>query len=154
MWRFFLPLHFTLYTFYSSLITHSLYLILRILLLVPYIYTPCQRPRMNQRRTKDEPKNAKSQNVRFIKIAVSFSSYTLPNSTDRRAREDREDSDSSPRLPKVTFVKIANLKKLSPILKRLTLFLKKLTHFLKMFPFFVYPDDARLRHYGVLDEPY
>ena len=48
----FLPLHptlyalrFTLYTFYSSLITHSLYLILRILLLVPYIYTPCQRPR-------------------------------------------------------------------------------------------------------------
>ena len=33
-------------------------------------------------------------------------------------------------------------------------FLKRLTNFLKMFLFFVYPDDARLRHYGVLDEPY
>ena len=71
----FLLLHFTpyalritLYTFYSSLITHSLYLKLRFPSFVPSIYTPCQRPRMNQRRnnrsspmgeirTKDEPRN-------------------------------------------------------------------------------------------------
>ena len=83
---------------------------------------------MNQRRTKEQPKNSKLQKVLFVKIAVSFTSLIpcLITPTD-----DRENSDSTPRDPKVTFVKIENLKKLSPILKRLTLFLKKLTHFLK-----------------------
>ena len=95
-------LHPTLYTFYSSLITHSLYLKLRFPSLLPYIYTSDKRPRMNQRRnnrsspmgeirTKDEPKNAKSQNMRFIKIDVSFSSLIpcliLP--TDDREKTER-----------------------------------------------------------------
>ena len=51
--------------------------------LVPYRYTPCQRPRTNQRwnnrssplgeiRTKDEHKNSQTQKSTFIKIAISF----------------------------------------------------------------------------------
>ena len=83
-------LRFSLYTFYSSLITHSLYLKLRFPSLVPYIYTSDKRPRKNQRRTKDEPKSAKSQNVRFIKIDVSFSSlipYLIPPTDDRETTE-------------------------------------------------------------------
>ena len=102
----FTPLHSTPYAFYSSLITHSLYLKLRFPSLVPYIYTPCQRPRKNQRRnnrsspmgeirTKDEPKNAKSQNMRFINIVVSFPSLIsclilpreLREMTERRAAQ-------------------------------------------------------------------
>ena len=48
-----------------------------------------EEPRTNQGRTKDEPKNPKTQKVLFVKIAIS---YTLPNSTERRPREDREKS--------------------------------------------------------------
>ena len=44
---------------------------------------------MNQRRTKEPPKNSQTEKVRFINIAVSF---TLPYSTDRRPREEREKS--------------------------------------------------------------
>ena len=46
---------------------------------------------MNQRRTKERPKNAKSQNVRFIKIAVSFTSLipTLVPPTDDRETTER-----------------------------------------------------------------
>ena len=52
---------------------------------------------MNQRRTKEQPKNAKSQNVRFIKIAVSFPSLVpclippreLRETTERRAKRYR-----------------------------------------------------------------
>ena len=44
-----------------------LVLLLRFYALVPYIYAPCKRPRKNQRRTKERPKNSESGNVRFIK---------------------------------------------------------------------------------------
>ena len=47
---------------------------------------------MNQGRTKDEPKNAKSQNVRFINIDVFFSSlipYLIPPTDDRENTERR-----------------------------------------------------------------
>jgi hypothetical protein len=52
---------------------------------------------MNQGRTKDEPKNAEIENVRFIKIAVSFTSLIpcliLPTDdrekTERRAKRYR-----------------------------------------------------------------
>ena len=46
---------------------------------------------MNQRRTKDEPKNAEIENVRFIKIAVSFTSLipTLIPPTDNRETTER-----------------------------------------------------------------
>ena len=42
-------------------------------------------------RTKDEPRNAKLQNVRFIKIAVSFTSLipTLIPPTDDRENTER-----------------------------------------------------------------
>ena len=45
---------------------------------------------MGEIRTKDEPKNAKLQNVRFIKIDVSFSSlipYLIPPTDDRENSE-------------------------------------------------------------------
>ena len=45
---------------------------------------------MNQRRTKELRKNSKTQKVHIIKIAVS---YTLPDSTERRPRDDREKSE-------------------------------------------------------------
>ena len=78
---------------------------------------------MNQGRTKDEPKNSYLRNVRFIKIAVSFTSlipYLIPPTDDRETTERRakryralaaKNSDSTPRLQKVTFLKIGILKK-------------------------------------------
>ena len=45
---------------------------------------------MGEIRTKDEPKNAKLQNMRFIKIDVSFSSlipYLIPPTDDRENSE-------------------------------------------------------------------
>ena len=45
---------------------------------------------MNQGRTKERPKNSQTEKVRFINIAVS---YTLPQNTERRPRDDREKSD-------------------------------------------------------------
>ena len=46
---------------------------------------------MNQRRTKDEPKNSETQKSTFVKIAVSFTSLIpspiLP--TDNREKTDR-----------------------------------------------------------------
>ena len=98
-------LRFTLYTFYSSLITHSLYLKLRFPSLVPCLSPSHKRPTMNQRRTKERPKNPKIQKVLFIKICRSFFlSYTSPYSTERRPREHRERSASTPCPQKVTFV--------------------------------------------------
>ena len=47
----------------------------------------------DQGRTKDEPKNAKSQNMRFIKIAVSFTSLILCLIPPR---EDRETTERTP----------------------------------------------------------
>ena len=47
---------------------------------------------MNQRRTKDEPKNSKIENVLFIKIAVLFPSLIpclIPPSDDRENSERR-----------------------------------------------------------------
>ena len=70
-------LHSTPYAFYSSLITHSLYLKLRFPSLVPYIYTSDKRPTMNQRRTKERPKNSKLEKVLFIKIGISFA-FLIP----------------------------------------------------------------------------
>ena len=62
-----------------------------------------------------------------------YFSYILPQNTDRTPRELRRNSDSTPCLPKSTFLKIDNLKKLFPFLKRLTRILKLLTIFLKTF---------------------
>ena len=45
---------------------------------------------MNQGRTKDDPKNAKSQNMRFIKIAVSFTSLIPCLILPRELRETTE----------------------------------------------------------------
>ena len=128
----FSPLHPTLYTFYSFLITHSLYLILRFPSLVPSQSLSGKRPRMNQGRTKERPKNSKLEKVLFIKIGISFAflipTLILPRelrlTTERTPIDDRENSDSTPHLQKVLFVKIGSL-------KRFPLFLKKLTKVLK-----------------------
>ena len=74
------------------------YQFLRFLSLVPYIYAPCQRPRRNQGRTKERPKNSKTQKSTFVKSAVSFSSLIpylvlpreLRETTERTPREERE----------------------------------------------------------------
>ena len=72
--------------------------------LVPYIYTSCQRPTKNQRRnnrssplgeirTKEGPKNSKTEKVLFIKIIILFPSlipcFILP-------RELRPTTESTP----------------------------------------------------------
>ena len=46
---------------------------------------------MNQGRTNDEPKNSQTENVRFIKIAVLFTSLipSLTPPTDNRENSDR-----------------------------------------------------------------
>ena len=58
---------------------------------------------MNQGRTKERPKNSQTEKVRFINIAVSFTSLIpfpiLPT-------DDRETTDSTPSLQKSTFLKI------------------------------------------------
>ena len=84
-------------------------------------------PRMNQGRTKDEPKNSKIEKSTFIKIAVS---YTLPASTERWPRDDREKSEKT--FARFfaqfhwLFLNIAFLKRLTKILKKFTPFLKQL----------------------------
>ena len=52
-----------------------------------------EKPRRNQGRTKDEPKNSKLQKSTFIKIAISFTSLIpcLSSPTD-----DRENSERTP----------------------------------------------------------
>ena len=42
--------------------------LLRFLSLVPYLSPSGKRPRRNQRRTKERPKNSESIEVRFVKI--------------------------------------------------------------------------------------
>ena len=104
---------------------------LRFLSLVPYIYPPCQRPRTNQRWTKDEPKNSKTQKSTFVKFAVSFISLVpclIP------PRELRENSEGTPtRLPAFKKCYLLRLRpnKVVLIPKKLYPFLKKSTHFLK-----------------------
>ena len=63
---------------------------LRFLFLVPCLPLPCQRPSMNQGRTKDEPKNSQLQKVLFIKNPISFTSLigcSIPPSDDRETTE-------------------------------------------------------------------
>ena len=66
---------------------------LRYPLVVPSLYLPYQRPRMNQGRSKEQPKNSQTQKVLFIKISVSFLSLIpcLIPPTD-----DRENSERTP----------------------------------------------------------
>ena len=84
---------------------------------------------MGEIRTKDEPKNAEIENVRFIKIAVSFTSLIpcviLPT-------DDREKSASTPNHPKVLFLKITFLKRLSIFPKKVFFLPKKVDSFPNM----------------------
>ena len=68
-------------------------LLINISSLVPYICAPCQRPRRNQRRTKEGPKNSETQKSTFVKIAVSFSSL-IPSL--KIPTNDRENSERTP----------------------------------------------------------
>ena len=95
---------------------------------------------MNQRRTKERPKNAEIENVRFVKIALSFFSLIPCLKTPS---DDRENSERTPtQLPaykKCFFLRwvpiklFLFLKRLTRILKLLTIFLKTFTPFLKRF---------------------
>ena len=87
LWQF---LHSTLYTINSTLITHSLYLKLRLPSLVPFLSLSGKIPRTDQGRTKERPKNPKIQKVRFIKIAISFPVLIpclIPPTNDREKTE-------------------------------------------------------------------
>ena len=67
-------------------------LLLRFCSLVPCISTPCKRPRTNQGRTKDEPKNPKIEKSTFVKIAILFPSLIpclIPPTDDRENTERR-----------------------------------------------------------------
>ena len=78
---------------FSDIYKKYIYIILQkcffllFLSLIPCISAPCKRPKKNQRRnnrssplgeirTKERPKNAEIENVRFVKIALSFFSLT------------------------------------------------------------------------------
>ncbi len=91
---------------------------------------------MNQRRTKDEPKNAEIENVRFIKIAVSFTSLIpcviLPT-------DDRENTERAPHqllMTKSTFLMITFLKRLSIFPKKVFFLPKKVDSFPNMVKLF------------------
>ena len=110
------------------------YLFLRFHPAVPSLFLSGKIPTKDQGRTKEQPKNSKSQKRLFIKICFPlYISLLHRETTDRTPRDDREKSDTTPCLQKVLFLKIAFLKKLSPFLKRLTRLLKLLTIFLKTF---------------------
>ena len=69
------------------------YLLLRFLPVVPSLFLSGKRPRMNQGRTKEQPKNSKSQKRLFIKICfplylASFHRET----TERRPSKERHNS--------------------------------------------------------------
>ena len=66
------------------------------------------KPRTNQGRTKDEPTNSQTQKSTFVKIAILFISL-IPSSIP--PTDDRETIERTPRLQKVTFLKIGILKK-------------------------------------------
>ena len=84
---------------------------------------------MGEIRTKDEPKNAKLQNVRFIKIDVSFSSLIpcliLPT-------DDREKSERTPKEhlmnKKVLFLRLSP-KKVDLIPEKVVTLPKKVDYF-------------------------
>ena len=130
-WRLFYKLSYIVYNSKSTFLnTPSL-----CTLPIPLGLKTKDKPRKNQGRTKERPKNSKTQKSTFVKIAISFPSLIpcLIPPTD-----DRENSDSTPCLQKVTFLKIDILKRLPPFLKKLSPFLKRLTYVLKRFLVFVY----------------
>ena len=111
-----------------------------------------EEPKKNQRRTKERPKNAEIENVRFVKIAVSFTSLIPCLKTPS---DDRENSERTPtQLPaykKCFFLRLLP-KKVVPLPKKVDSLPENVS--------FLYllasgdPDNARLRRYGVLDECY
>ena len=105
-------LHFIPYTLYPTLYTlHSTQctfpLLLRFPSFVPTQILPCQKPRTNQRRTKERPKNSESGNVRFIKIGISFTSLipSLILPTDDRENSERG-AHQLPTTPKCHFLRL------------------------------------------------
>ena len=104
---------------------------------------------MNQRRTKERPKNSKLEKVLFIKIGISFAFLIPTLILPRELRLTTERTPTQLHLQKVLFVEIGSLKRfplflkkltpilkrLSPFLKKLSSFLKRLTHFLKLFTY-------------------
>ena len=75
----------------DSMMCYSKGFLLRFLSLVPSQYSSGKKPRKNQRRTKDEPKNYKTQKSTFIKITILFPSLIpcLISPTDDRETTER-----------------------------------------------------------------
>ena len=118
LYFFFPPLHLTLYTLRSTQCTFAL--LLRFTSFVLCIYTPCQKPRTNQRRTKERPKNSETQKSTFIKITHSFTSL-IPSPI--LPTDDREKTDRTPtQLPAhKKYYLLRSPKKVVPILIRISL---------------------------------
>ena len=82
-------------TWPSSDTTCAHYLFLRFLPVVPSLFLSGKRPKKNQGRTKDEPKNSKSQKRLFIKICFPlYLSLLHRETTERRPREERKKSEA------------------------------------------------------------
>ncbi len=88
---------------------------------------------MNQGRTKDEPRNAEIENVRFVKIAVSFTSL-IPSAIP--PREHRPTTEKTPtQLPaskKALFLRLLP-KKVVPLPKKVDSYPKTIDYFPEKF---------------------
>ena len=77
---------------------------------------------MNQRRTKERPKNSQFEKVLFVKISTSFTSLIPCHKTPT---DDREMTDRTPRNPKVLFINICFPDRVTYYPKKVDSFSKK-----------------------------
>ena len=97
---------------------------LRFLSFVPSLSFTCQRPRKNQGRTKEKPKNKKCFLLRLqFLLSLLYCTQQHRPMSERRARERPKNTSTS----KVHFLNIAILKRLTHFLTQLTPFLKQLS---------------------------
>ena len=104
---------------------------LRFRSLVPYIYTPCQRPTTNQGETKERPKNSEPQKVLFIKIAISFSPLIPCLIPPRELRENSEGTPTQLPAHKQCYFLRLRPKKVNPIPEKVDSHPKKVDSFPK-----------------------
>ena len=125
--------------FFSDIYKKCIYIIflkcffLRFPSFVPSLFPSGKRPRRNQRRTKERPKNSKTQKSTFIKIAHSFTSlipsFILP--TDNRETTDRTPN-QLPAHKKCFFLRLLS-KKVVPLPKKVDSYPKTIDYFPKNF---------------------
>ena len=118
--------------FYSGSFSKKAHL-LRLPSFVPTQILPFQKPRTNQRRTKERPKNSKTQKSTFIKIDFLFTSLipSLIPPTDDREKTDRTPT-QLPAYKKCFFLRLLP-KKVVPLPKKVDLYPKTIDYFPKNF---------------------